>query len=310
MQTIKKTDKDSIRLLVGNFNDYILRYKYLYNQIKEKAFFFAEPYLAGNIILWRTPLKGKIIPFGKLQKNEKDKTIFQFDVFYKELCKKLNQNTKLINEINNCFIIPSESDIYVIENDLSKNIILTQWGSEFDERKATPFNVKSYFEEIIENQKEKIRKQKEEKRKQEEKRRREEERKKQAPKPISQPEVLLIPDAADDFEFAMGKWKSTSDLRSTLSEESVELFFEFDKKGKGTLTLLEESGNRCFAPLQLRLEKKVLHIEQLDVAKCENDSFYIKNNIKCVSDDNNVAHCVTETSSGDKIVEFTLEHLK
>ena len=294
MQTLKKTNKDSIRLLIGNFNDYTLRYKYLIEQIKEKAFFFAEPYIAGDIILWRTPLKGKIVAYKNLSKQEQDNTILQFEKLLNELINKLQQNNKLNHKNENYFIIPSQSDIYVIENDLNKTIIITQWGSEPDDGKQQAINIKTFFEENIIKQKEEIKKRRIEI---------------PPPQPIYEKvEEFIIPDKPKDFKFAMGKWKSTSNLQNSRTNEAVELFFEFDITGKGTITMLEAGGNKCIGPLQLRLEQKTLHIEQLDVAKCDDNQNYVKHNIKCISDDNNIARCIAETNDGNKIIEFNLEH--
>ena len=331
MQTIKKTNKSSIRFLLGNNNEYSLIYKYLTNKINENAFFFAKPYIVGNTILWQTPLEGKIIPFVKLSKNEQENISFKFEKSFNELTKKIKHNTKFDDKIENYFVVPSLSDIYIVENELTKNIIITQWGSKTDDDNFPYVNIKNIITDFIikkkneirikkeqeririEKEQERIRIKKEQERIEMEKEReriRKLEEEEMRKKVEEQSDVLKIPDTHTDFKFAMGKWKSTSDLQKAGTKEPIELFFEFDISGKGTLTLLEKSGNKCVAPLQLSLKNKTLHIEQLTEAICENNSKYVKHTIKCVSDDNNVAHCTAETKSGSKIVEFTLSHIK
>ncbi len=288
LKIFRKTDKDSIRLLVGNFSDYHLRYKYLTERIQEKAFFFAEPCVVGDIILWRTPLKGKIMSYKEMSKKEQDISMMQFEKSFNELFNNLNKSEEKKRKIKYYFTIPAQSDIYIVENATNKHIVITQWGCELDKGKRQSLNIKKFIDKNIKKQKE--------------------DKLRQNIKKI--PEILTIPDNPNDFEFAMGKWKSSSNLVSTLTDEPVELFFEFDKQGKGKLTLAEESGNKCTAPLQLKLKKRTLYIEQLDIAKCKNNTQYVKYNMKCISDNNNVAKCTAETDNGDKIIEFSLKHLK
>lgn len=121
---------------------------------------------------------------------------------------------------------------------------------------------------------------------------------------------LIIPDDPKDFTFAMGLWKSTSDLHNTLNKKSVELYFQFNRDGSGEIKYLEEDGNNCYADLTLSLEKNTLNFVQIGEAPCDNADKYMVHKFTCVSEDNNVANCVARTEDGDKLVEFTLVKIK
>ncbi|MBN2890579.1 MAG: S8 family serine peptidase [Bacteroidales bacterium] len=121
---------------------------------------------------------------------------------------------------------------------------------------------------------------------------------------------LIIPDDPKDFEFAMGKWKSTSDLHNSLTEESVELYFQFNRDGTGEVTFLEADGNKCYSDLTLSLENNSLAFAQNSEALCEDSEKYMIHTFVCSSEDNNVAQCVARTEDGQDLIEFTLERVE
>ncbi|MBU0765440.1 MAG: S8 family serine peptidase [Bacteroidetes bacterium] len=80
---------------------------------------------------------------------------------------------------------------------------------------------------------------------------------------------LVIPDDADDFTFAEGKWRSSSDIHNIEDKQPVAIYFDFNKDGTGTITLIEQDGSECTAPLDLTLEKNVMKINQKSPAFCD-----------------------------------------
>ncbi len=150
MQIITKTNKDNIRLIIGNYYDYSHRYNYLSNSLKNVDLFFAEPIIGTNTILWQTPINELITNFNKLsilKQNSVNQYIKKIIIF--ELNKIAENNILLSKKINKYLTIPNTDNIYVSENGNAIKIILTQWGSKFDDfnRKAVkldaiPFNKK------------------------------------------------------------------------------------------------------------------------------------------------------------------------
>lgn len=137
-----------------------------------------------------------------------------------------------------------------------------------------------------------------------------EELKKSCEGSVDTSENLIIPDDAQDFEFATGLWKSTSDLTNSLSNEPVELYFQFNNDGTGEVTFLEADGNKCYSDLTLALVDNSLTFTQTGEALCEDSERYLVHTFVCKSEDNNVANCVATTSDGDDLIEFTLERVK
>ena len=76
-------------------------------------------------------------------------------------------------------------------------------------------------------------------------------------------ELLVIPDDAKDDSFAKGNWKSTTDLCSTERPEvSVEIHFQIDGNGTGSVCYKEATGNEYRAPLAVTFEDGKLIMKQ------------------------------------------------
>ncbi len=120
---------------------------------------------------------------------------------------------------------------------------------------------------------------------------------------------LVIPDNPKDFEFAKGRWKSSSDLHNLLTKESIELFFDFEKDGTGKLTMREADGNLCYASLTLSTDKKILNIVQDESAKCIDGLNYEIYEFQCVQTGKGAAQCRAETSANKKVIDFTLKRV-
>jgi len=121
---------------------------------------------------------------------------------------------------------------------------------------------------------------------------------------------LVIPDDPQDYTFAEGLWKSTSDLQNTLNNKSVELYFQFNTDGTGEVTFLEADGNKCYSDLTMSLDNSSFSFAQIGEALCDNSERYLVHTFVCESEDNNVANCVARTSDGDDLIEFTLERIR
>lgn len=121
---------------------------------------------------------------------------------------------------------------------------------------------------------------------------------------------MVIPEDPTDFEFAAGRWKSTSDLHNIRTKESVELFFNFNKDGSGKLTMREADGNLCKANLQLEFSGKTLNIIQKNEARCEDGNGYEKYRFSCDATSSGTAVCEAISSSDTKVIDFKLKRVK
>lgn len=122
---------------------------------------------------------------------------------------------------------------------------------------------------------------------------------------------LVIPDDAKDLSFAEGRWKSTTDLHSTIDQSKVSLYFDIKLNGKGVLTLVEETQNgaTCKADLEVKFESGKLVMKQKGNAECENNSkFYRPYNFECVQGSTGVAECkATEINNSSVVIDFNLK---
>ncbi len=122
---------------------------------------------------------------------------------------------------------------------------------------------------------------------------------------------LVIPDDAQDLTFAEGRWKSTTDLTSTIDNSKVSLYFDIEASGKGKLTLVEESegGTTCKADLDVSFKDGKLILIQKGNAECESkDKFYRPYKFECIQGADNSADCkAIEKSNSATIIDFKLE---
>jgi len=119
---------------------------------------------------------------------------------------------------------------------------------------------------------------------------------------------MIIPDDPKDFQFAMGRWRSSSDIMKTPENTKIALYFDFFQNGTGKLTFKEPDGTECFANLTLSLDKKKLNIDQTENAKCSNGNYYKMYVFKCESTNNDAAKCIAKNKNDNKnTFEFTLQ---
>jgi len=125
-------------------------------------------------------------------------------------------------------------------------------------------------------------------------------------------DAMIIPDDPDNYDFATGKWKSSSDLFNSNTKEAVELYFEFKSNGTGQVIFVEEDGNKCYSDLTLSLDNNSFSFAQTGQALCDNSERYLAHTYVCEQDDanNNQAKCVARSSDGDDLIQFTLVKIK
>ncbi|QDK77733.1 S8 family serine peptidase [Spirosoma sp. KCTC 42546] len=104
-------------------------------------------------------------------------------------------------------------------------------------------------------------------------------------------DTLKLPPINTGLDFAVGRWKSTSDIVNNKGE-FVELYFDFQKTGTGTITLREANGTQCSAPLAFGLTTNEFHITQRSAAICSPPpQQYASYSFGCQSDANGHALC-------------------
>lgn len=148
-QLIITTDVNSIRPVFSEgTSENIKRYnqlKKLFSGTKEYQI-FAEPIPAGGQkIAWHTEYEGKIIPFRKLDEEEREKTkgLLKTEVnkLYKATLDVIDddeERNKIFNLIDSIIEIPDYDDIYLIQNASgTKHFCIVRWGFLNDEFNAS-----------------------------------------------------------------------------------------------------------------------------------------------------------------------------
>jgi hypothetical protein len=99
----------------------------------------------------------------------------------------------------------------------------------------------------------------------------------------------------NDLSFAKGRWKSTSPLYNLNNGEKVTVFFDFEKNGNGTITLIEENGTNCTANLSFNYAEGNFNINQLELARCPpSQSSYNPYSFECKADKMGNALCIAK----------------
>lgn len=145
MQIIAQKNTENLRLLVGTFKDYNLRYKLIEKTLNQAGVFniFAEPKISINKILWRTTHSGKSTNYNNLSADDKAfvdnflaSTLNQISTVFKK-------NEKLSHNIEEYFGVPDNDSKYLIETGNDKKAIIIQWGAKFDNSEQTKLSVKA-----------------------------------------------------------------------------------------------------------------------------------------------------------------------
>ena len=88
-------------------------------------------------------------------------------------------------------------------------------------------------------------------------------------------QLLEIPDDASDLSFALGRWKSTTDLYSSENPQMpVEIYFDIKPDGTGIVTYQEGSGNKFTASLDVTFKDGRLVMRQSENAVLQGSQLY------------------------------------
>ncbi len=133
--------------------------------------------------------------------------------------------------------------------------------------------------------------------------------KKQCPDSTEGTDTLKIPPDAKNPDFAEGRWKSTTYIYNT-SGDKVVLYFDFYKKGKGEITLVEPDNTECKADLSLSINTGKFIIDQLTASTCNPPpESYNAYYFECEPDNNGCAECWAENKK-DKSNKFKFSLVK
>lgn len=146
MQVIAQKSYSNIRPYrdAGTLNDFTIRYRYLIKNLsKENSFLYAEPLKSGNKFVWRTPLSGKITNYPELDSQKKKEVEQLLSQAINVLLAEASGNDDLEKRIDIYKNIPSQDDIYLVENNGQQKVVLTQWGCTKDDSQGSHFKIKA-----------------------------------------------------------------------------------------------------------------------------------------------------------------------
>jgi len=123
-------------------------------------------------------------------------------------------------------------------------------------------------------------------------------------------DTLRIPDKTDNFDFAVGRWKSTTYIYRINSGEKVTIYFDFYANGTGRITLVEDDNTQCSADLRLSISPGKFDINQTDRAECmPPPTIYEAYVFECTPDATGCAECVAQNKS-KRTNNFTFKLVK
>lgn len=124
--------------------------------------------------------------------------------------------------------------------------------------------------------------------------------------------LLNIPQDAENANFAVGKWKSTSDLTAENGKINVELYFEIKNDATGTVTFVEQSGDKYSADIDVVFKDGKLIINQKDEAiNPKNDITYFKYVYTCSQQEgDDKASCIAQSEQQENtIIDFYMQKI-
>jgi len=121
-------------------------------------------------------------------------------------------------------------------------------------------------------------------------------------------DTLRIPDKPDNFDFAVGRWKSTTYIYNLSTGEKVTIYFDFFANGTGRITLVEDDNTQCSADLSLSISPAQFNINQTGGAECiPPPTIYEAYVFECAPDATGCAECVAQNKSrSTNIFKFKL----
>ncbi len=132
-----------LRFLVGTANDYMLRFQKIKQELSQnEAFtFFAEPIVAGENIIWRTPHKGAIVSYGKLADSEKNQIKMTLRVAAMQLKNAFPKNSDFLEKFESYCTVPSDNDIFIVKTAAGDKIVIANWGTVSDAADNPPTQI-------------------------------------------------------------------------------------------------------------------------------------------------------------------------
>lgn len=110
-------------------------------------------------------------------------------------------------------------------------------------------------------------------------------------------EDLVIPDKPSDTSFLTGEWLCETGLGNSQTGEPVQFSFSFDRDGKGTGVIYEQT-DQCIGPTKAELSNGQLRI-YLDSPKCQKTGkMYSPVNIICENTSDSSTACFGKNSDG------------
>ncbi len=122
-------------------------------------------------------------------------------------------------------------------------------------------------------------------------------------------DTLKIPDKPKDYEFAKGRWKSTTYIYND-SGEKITIYFDFYANGKGVITLVEPDNTQCSANLDLSLNSNKFIVDQKQNSVCNPPpKKYQKYLFECQPDNTGCAECWAQNKT-DRTNRFKFKLIK
>lgn len=113
-------------------------------------------------------------------------------------------------------------------------------------------------------------------------------------------DTMRIPENPENYDFAVGRWKSTTHIYNNEGEKVV-IYFDFISDGTGVITLVEPDNTKCSGNLNLSLNKNIFIIDQTFPASCNPPSKgYNKYYFECKPDKTGCAECWAQNKTNKK----------
>jgi hypothetical protein len=108
-----------------------------------------------------------------------------------------------------------------------------------------------------------------------------------AQEPPGGTDSLAIPESAargaGPVDFLQGRWRSQSGLVDD-SGRKLDLFYEFDKAGRGRSIVRRADGVECQTPAEARMEGGRLEVQELQDLRCADGQLFEKTRTTCQRD--------------------------
>ena len=124
--------------------------------------------------------------------------------------------------------------------------------------------------------------------------------------------LLNIPSDARNTDFAIGKWKSTSNLTSDSGRVNVELYFDIKPDATGTVTFVEQDGAMFSSPIDVIFsDGKLLLKQRSEAVNSQNGETYFKYNYTCSQEQGqDKAVCVAQSQEQENnVIDFYMKKI-